>query len=138
MERIARRKTLRRNEAGFSLVEVMVAIVIVMVGLMGLVQMTGVAATHNIKNQLRDEAVLLGEEEMAKLFSVAEYQIVAFQTFTTASRLRGTTRKYTITRRASKVTGSSSYEFEINVGWTYKDAPGNHEVQAMRTFSDGI
>lgn len=136
MERIAGRKTLRRNETGFSLVEVMVAIVIVMVGLLGLVQMTGVAATHNIKNQLRDEAVLLGEEEMAKLFSLPESQIVAFpfQTFTTASRLRGTTKKYTITRRATKVTASSSYLFVINVGWTYKDTPGSHEVQVMRTF----
>lgn len=134
---IARWRIFKSNDNGFTLIEVMVSIVIVLVGLLGLVQMLGVTAAHNVKNQLRDEAVLLGEEQMAYLFSLPESKVVAFETISTVSRLRGSDKKYIITRSAAKVPTSNSYQMAINVGWTYKNEPFHHEVQAMRTFTDG-
>ena len=137
MEQSAKSTILRRGEAGFTLVEIMVALVILLVGMLGLVQMVGVTAASNVKNQMRDEAVLLGEEQMAELFSVPESKVVAFQTITAASRLRGSTKKYTITRKADKIPSTSSYQYVVNVGWSYKGVPSYHEVQAMRTFVNG-
>lgn len=137
MEVIATAKTSKRSEAGFSLVEIMVAIVIVLVGLLGLIQMLGMTATHNIKNQLREEAVMLGEEQMAFLLRLPKTSLdTPFDTVSSASRLRGSSKKFFITRTASEIPNSSSYQLTVKVGWTYKEASSNHEVQAMRTFDE--
>lgn len=125
------------NDAGFTLVEVMVAMGIVLISLLGLVEAVGVATSYNIKNQLRDEAVLVGEEQMADLFRRPEATIPAFDTLSSASRVRGGGKKYIITRRTTRVPATSSYQFVVNVGWSYKNVSSHHEVQAMRTYTDG-
>ena len=50
------------SSSGFTLIEVMVAMVITLVGLLGLLQSVNLATEHNIKNALRDEAVQVGED----------------------------------------------------------------------------
>lgn len=116
----------------------MVAMVIVLVGMLGMVQMMGITATENVKNQLRDEAVMLGEEHMAELFRLPEGSLPASQVVTAVSRLRGNSLNYTITRTAAKVASTSSYQMAVNVGWTYKGVPSQYQVQAMRTFAGGM
>ncbi len=54
-----------KTSKGFTLVEFLVAIVILMVGLLGLLQSINVALHHNLANQIRNEAVVLGDQEMA-------------------------------------------------------------------------
>lgn len=110
---------------------------IVLIGILGLLQVTGIAAAKNMNNQLRDEAVLVGEEQMADLFRRPEATIPAFDVVSTASRLRGSQKKYIVTRSTAKIAGSSSYQFVVNVGWSYKNVSSHHEVRAMRTYTDG-
>src|SRR5512136_2934964 len=55
------------NNGGFTLIELMAAMVITLVGLLGLLQAINVAMEHNLKNQLRDEAVLVAEQWMGNL-----------------------------------------------------------------------
>lgn len=135
MEQTARQTTSKLNNGGFTLIEVMVSIVIVLVGLLGLVQAMGVATSYNLKNQLRDEAVLIGEEQMADLFRRPESAQITSDTLSVPSRVRGGGNVFTITRTATKVLNTSSYQLKVNVGWTHKQVPYQHEVQAMRTYN---
>jgi type IV pilus assembly protein PilV len=135
MEQTARQATSKLNNGGFTLIEVMVSIVIVLVGLLGLVQAMGVATSYNLKNQLRDEAVLIGEEQMADLFRRPESAQITFDSMSATSRVRGGGKIFHITRSATKVLNTSSYELTVNVGWTLKQVPYQHEVQAMRTYN---
>jgi len=49
---------------GFTLVEVLVAVVILMVGLLGLLHTVSVAVDNNLANSLRDEAVRIAGQRM--------------------------------------------------------------------------
>jgi type IV pilus assembly protein PilV len=61
---------LRNNNKGFSLVEMVIAMVIILIGLLGLVQATLLSIDSNVTNQLRDEAVRLAEESMNQIKSL--------------------------------------------------------------------
>jgi type IV pilus assembly protein PilV len=52
------------NNKGFTLIEFLVAIVILMVGLLGLLQTVNYAIVHNMTNQLRQGAIVLADELM--------------------------------------------------------------------------
>uniref|UniRef100_C6E165 Prepilin-type N-terminal cleavage/methylation domain-containing protein n=1 Tax=Geobacter sp. (strain M21) TaxID=443144 RepID=C6E165_GEOSM len=135
MEPIASKtiSTLNKND-GFTLIEVVVSMVIVLVGLLGLVQAMGVATSYNLKNQFRDEAVLIGEEQMADLFRLPEAAQIPFDSMSAASRIRGDRNMYGIIRSAKKVGSTSSYRLTVNVNWTHKQVPYQYEVQTMRTY----
>ena len=57
-------RTSRKDSGGFTLVEMMMAMLVLTVGLLGLLQSIQVAWQHNARNRLREEAVLLAEERM--------------------------------------------------------------------------
>ena len=52
------------SNRGFTLVEMLVAMVIILVALLGLVQASLLSIDNNLKNLLRDEAVRLADEQM--------------------------------------------------------------------------
>ena len=61
---------LRNNGRGFSLVEMLIAMVIILVAILGLFQVTLLSIDSNVSNVLRDEAVRLAEERMDQLKSL--------------------------------------------------------------------
>lgn len=126
----------RQNNTGFTLLEVLVAMVIIMVGLLGLLEAVGIATGHNMKNQLRDEAVFIGEERMADMMR-RPFSVISTSTLNIPSRLRGTERPFVVERKAERKATTDSYEFVVRVGWSYKNISSHHEVRSMRTYVDG-
>jgi type II secretory pathway pseudopilin PulG len=53
-----------RNERGVSLVEVMIALVVLLLVFMGLMQSALLSIDHNLRNVLRDEAVRIADQRM--------------------------------------------------------------------------
>lgn len=123
--------------AGFTLVEILVAMVIVMVSLVGLVQVVGLTTVGNVKNQLRDEAVQIGEAQMAEMIRLPQSAVVPLQTVSAPGRLRGGDKQYVVTREAQRISASDSYQFIVKVKWTYKNMSSFHEVRTVRSYKDG-
>lgn len=116
----------------------MVAMLITLVGLLGLLQSVNVATEHNLKNELREEAVQVGEDQMNSL------RVKAFDNISSAytprqvpSRLLGFSKNYTVTRSSNPYPlppdPATSKELIVNVGWTYKNESFQHEVHSMKT-----
>src|SRR6185369_7465004 len=83
---------LHRN-SGFTMVEVIMAILILMVGMLGLLQAINLATEVNIRNQVREEAVFMGERVMNELRGRGFDNISAtYAAYTLPSKLRGVTR----------------------------------------------
>jgi prepilin-type N-terminal cleavage/methylation domain-containing protein len=61
--------TVLKNKKGLTLVEVMIASVIVLILFLALMQSVLLSVSMNLKNQLRDEAVNIAEERMRELRS---------------------------------------------------------------------
>ena len=134
---------LPRNSNGFTLIEVMVAILILMVGMLGLLQAINLATEVNIRNQVRDEAVAVGERVMNEMrgkgfdnISVASPVTApyTYATYQLPSKLRGASRSYSVTRESRVL---STYdgkhvnkELTVTVAWRYKGVEYQNRVVA--------
>lgn len=126
--------TSRRGNAGFTLTEVVVAILIIMVGMLGLLQAVNVATEHNLKNQLRDEAVQVGEKYMniqrGKPFDLLS---TSYGTRYEPSRIRGGGKPYSIALSTDTLSGNAmapSKQLNVTVSWTYKGVTYENRVTA--------
>ena len=122
----------RRNNDGFTLTEVMVAILILTVGLLGLLQVFNVAMEQNMKNAYRSEAVRIAEDTVSTWRLLAFDNITANQVRQVQSRMRGAVKYYGVTRSQTLLTGGNARELTIRVGWTYKNMSSIHEVRTLR------
>lgn len=133
---------LLRNR-GFTLIEVMMAILILMVGMLGLLQAINLAVETNLRNQIREEAVYVGERVMHELrgkafdnISVAPTPtaIYTYGTYQVPSRLRGVSRTYNVSRRSRVLsivdTKAVTKELTVLVTWTYKGVEYQNMVVA--------
>lgn len=125
------------GSAGFSLVEVLVAMGIVVTCLLGLLEVMGLSTTGNVKNQLRDEAVQIGEAQIAEMMHKPKSVLVPLATVSVPSRFRGGTKQYAVTRVAEPIPGSNSYQFIITVKWAFKNLTSVYQVKTVRSYKDG-
>ena len=120
------------SSSGFTLIEVMVAMVITLVGLLGLLQSVNLATEHNIKNALRDEAVQVGEDYLSDLrgrplANISGVRIVP-------SRLRGNQKSFVVTQSTNVMSNSNARELIVRVSWSYKNVSSHHEVRTIRSY----
>ena len=123
------------SDSGFSLVEVIMAILILMVGMLGLLQAINLATETNLRNQLRDEAVFVGERVMSELRGRGFDNISATYAATTLpSRLRGVSRTYGIQKSSTVLSTENALpvtkQLRVVVTWTYKGVGYQNEVVA--------
>ena len=123
--------TLNRNSSGFTLIEVLVAIVIMMVGLLGLLQSINVATEYNLKNQLRDEAVYTGEKYLNEMKGRGFDNIApTYPLISTASKIRGGAGKKMMIETSSTSLASDTKQLLVVVKWTYKGVTFENRVMA--------
>ncbi len=108
----------------------MAAIIIMMVGLLGLLQAINVATEANIKNHLRDEAVYVGERYLNELKGQGFDNIAAtYPLYSTASKIRGTGKKLMIETSSTSLAGDTK-QLLVVVRWTYKGVTYENRVTA--------
>jgi type IV pilus assembly protein PilV len=124
-----------QNELGFTLVELLVAMVIMMVGLLGLLQSVNIALEYNLKNQMRGEVVRVAQDAMNDMRSRA-FDSVSSKTTTVPTSLRNINRTYTV-RRSVYLTGSDvSRKYQVDVIWKYKNVSTTHSVMTVRSRAE--
>lgn len=124
------------DQNGFTLIEFLVAIVILMVGLLGLLQSINVAMDKNLENVFRTEAVMLADDQMMRI-RVQPYEnistTVSAPPKTLQTRIvKGIQKSYSVQRIVTQRT-SQSKEIVINVTWRKKEALFSHSVSSMIT-----
>ena len=120
---------------GFSLVELLVAMIIIIVGLLGLLEAVNVSMQTNTQNQLRNEAMQIGDGEMNGL-RVKPYALVssAYADISVPSRQKGINKKYTVSRSGAKFGAySASRELVVQVRWTFKNIPNALEFRTVKS-----
>lgn len=70
------------DERGFTLIELLMAMLIMTVGLLGLLQSLQIAYQHNTRNRMRDEGILMAEEQMNEFRQMSYENITARNAYT--------------------------------------------------------
>lgn len=124
-----------RNNAGFTLIEVMVSIIILMIGMLGLLEALSLASHQVIRNGLRTEAVHLAESQMVELKNKPYVLIVPSHT-TMPSKIRGAVSNYFVNMSSVNISPAVSKELIVKVAWTYKNMITSHEIHSIRICDD--
>lgn len=130
---------LKSNNKGFSLIELVVAIVILMVGMMALLSAAGSAISLNLDNILRDEAVQVADSRLREVkanrsatFALPFNNIST--TVTRSSKLRSKNMRYVVSLSSAATGGDNSNLITVNVAWLYKGTTKQHELRTFITY----
>jgi len=119
------------NVKGFTLIEFLVAIVILMVGLLGLLQSINLALSTNMENLLRDEAIMLADDKMMGKRSMTFGSMSAKVVGKSEKRnIRGVFKDYSVRESVSLITASSK-QVDIDVIWKVKQKRSTHSVSSV-------
>lgn len=124
------------KQKGFTLVEFLVAIVILMVGMLGMLTAINVAIDKNLENVYRTEAVMLADSQMMRIRSQSYESIATFYPSSSATRsIRGVMKNYSVVRSVSQPT-TKSKQILVNVKWRKKNHQFSHSVESLITSKD--
>ncbi len=125
------------NNKGFTLIEFLVALVILMVGMLGLLQSINLALNSNLENILRTEAVTLADDRM---MSIRAKSFTAISTTTLGYNvprdIRGIFKNYSVREAVSVVTTTDlgaprSKQIDIDVIWKIKAKRSTHSISSI-------
>ncbi|MEI6305410.1 MAG: prepilin-type N-terminal cleavage/methylation domain-containing protein [Deltaproteobacteria bacterium] len=123
------------NNSGFTLIEFMVAILILMVGLLGMLQGINLAMDKNLENTIRNEGALLADEMM---MAKRNKTFAALSTTTTNNVVnrynRGVYKNYSV-QQVVNMTTSNTKEIIINVSWKHRN---QRKTQSVSSFVSTI
>lgn len=126
------------NRFGFTLLEILVALVILMIGMMALLSAATNAISLNLDNILRDEAVQIADARMREVKgNKAATFSLPFQNLSVTSarrsKLRSKSTPYTVSLSSSS-TGGNSNLLRVLVSWNFKDKAKQHELSTLKTY----
>lgn len=126
------RQILLHNKSGFTLVELIVAMGIMLVGLLGLLQSVNIALEYNLRNQMRNEVVRVAQDAMNDMRSKA-FGTASSTTTLVPTALRNISRNYTVKRTVTPTGTGISNKYQVDVKWVYKNVSTTHSVMSVRS-----
>lgn len=132
----ARLRTSPSNSRGFTLVELLMAMLILTVGLLGLLQSIEIAFQHDARNKLREEAVLLAEEQLNGMKVLGYDLITSNHTFRIDRPIAGGTRSFSVTKSYLEMGGDGgkkSKKLTVAVAWSFRNASTTHTIYTVKS-----
>ncbi len=125
-------ETVMQNKSGFTLIEFLVSIVILMVGMLGLLQVVNLAFSQSTQNQIRNVAVAVVDEEMAKEIAKGyENASTSTKAIPVQREVLTVMKNYSVVRTGSTLQNSKQINFEVR--WRYKGSTYNHSASSVLT-----
>lgn len=128
--------TVFSDSRGFTLLEFLVAILILTVGILGLLQAVNIAISHNMTNQLRYEGVIVADSvlanELAKGGTAVGFDAISTTTatFHVSRNVMNGFRNYSVMRAGSSVTANTK-QVNVVVTWNYKKNRFQHGASTL-------
>jgi type IV pilus assembly protein PilV len=125
------------DKSGFTLVEFLVAILILTVGILGLLQTVNLAISHNMVNQLRYDGTIVADGELARELAKGGTS-AGFEAITTPSTSNYNVRRavlngfrnYSITRTNAEITANTK-QVTVEARWRYKGISYRNEASSL-------
>lgn len=146
MRQLTTLRILRHNNSGFTLVELMVATLITIVGLLGLLTAVEYATFQNVQTQMRDEMAQVAEAQMST-FRAMPFTLIStscssppcgttlysYSPISVPSKLRGINKSYTVIKSTVVTTDKTAVDLGVRVrSWVYKNTSTAIEVHTVK------
>jgi type IV pilus assembly protein PilV len=125
------------NNRGFTLIEFLIAILILMVGLLGMLQGINLAMNKSMENVFRNEATMVADDLMmakrTKQFESISTTIAnpAWTSLPSGKRFtRGVYKNYSVQQIINSKTNQTK-EVVINVSWNHRNKRNTHSVSSF-------
>ncbi|MBI2353484.1 MAG: prepilin-type N-terminal cleavage/methylation domain-containing protein [Deltaproteobacteria bacterium] len=120
-----------KNDGGFTLIEFLVAVIILMVGLLGLLQSVNLAISTNKVNLLRNEAVIVADQEISRQIAKG-FDLMSTNAGTSVIRrpILNSFQNYSVIR-TEVPRFSNSKMLKLEVRWSYKNVGYTHDASAV-------
>ncbi len=130
------------NNKGMSLVEVVIALVLLLITALAMMKTSLLSMQTNIINSLRDEAVGVAEAKMSELRSLpfdsldaTSGEVADATTPTVERRVRSVSTTYTLKRTVADIKYDSSNtdckQVSVKVNWSYRGRDYTHSVMTL-------
>jgi len=120
----------KQDNNGFTLIEFLVSIVILMVGLLGLLQAVNISYSHNLQTQLRNEAVTVADSVMAgEVAKGYENASTSTSAIYVSRKILSGMKNYSVVRTGSSLQNSKEITYEIS--WKYKGTRYTHNASGV-------
>jgi type IV pilus assembly protein PilV len=113
---------------GFTLVEVLVAMLVLLLGMLGSLVGVIAAGDYNLGNALRSEAVKIGQEQLENT-RVGRYDIIAPTSFQVQRQVRKTPQNFQVTTTVT--TNDTLRQVNVNVQWTFKNRTHSYSAETI-------
>jgi type IV pilus assembly protein PilV len=120
-----------QNERGITLIEVMISFVLIMITSLALMQSTMLAYSTNIRNETRDEAVKVAEQEMITIRNTPFDLLISDPTGTAFTRnIRQYQASFTARRIVNPINANNK-EVDLSIAWEYRGKQFTHTVSTV-------
>jgi type IV pilus assembly protein PilV len=122
------------NNRAFTLLEVLVAMVILMVGLLGLLQAINLSILTNLQNEMRTQGAMIGEDQMARIKSLPFSSISATgeKTLAVPVAMRSALMNFDVVKSVDTIS-STTKRVNVGVRWHHRGNVYKHVVSSVVT-----
>jgi type IV pilus assembly protein PilV len=119
-----------KEQSGFTLIEVMVSIIILMVGLLGMFQALNIAMDKNLENQLRQKGIAVAEQQLNSLKGRSFSNITGNTSISVQVASGSVFKNISVKRQIDDLstTDSKTKRVSIRVWWNYRGKPYEHQT----------
>jgi prepilin-type N-terminal cleavage/methylation domain-containing protein len=128
------RPTARFNKKGFTLVEVLVALVVLMIAMLAVLDAMTIAMQKNLETFFRDESVRIAEQAMNEARN-ASFATLASGTSNVTRTYKQYAKTFTVNRTITPLS-TNSCSIQLRVSWAVNNKAYNHDVTSI--ISAGI
>ncbi|MEI6214382.1 MAG: prepilin-type N-terminal cleavage/methylation domain-containing protein [Desulfuromonadales bacterium] len=122
------------DSGGFTLLEFVIAMFILMFGLLGMLNGVNVAMDKSVESSIRNEAVILADERImkkrSKTFTAISTVTVNVPQQETSRYFRGIFKNYSVQEIVNLSTPNSK-EIIVNVAWKYRNRRVTHSISSF-------
>ncbi len=126
--------TVKLNNKGFTLIEVLVASIILTISTLGTLQAITFSMQHNLSNYSRDESVRIAEQRMNELRDTS-FAALATGNSVVTRRYKNVTRTFNVNWTVTSLS-TNSVALQVVVNWTILGKVYSHSITSI--ISRGI